>query len=285
MIVSARIPGTAGELAQGYVDGNYFLVTNPIDLYSEVTVTISPGEGRINIYPQWCLKARKAVELTLNFLGICSTNVEVRIKSQIPVGKGMASSTADIVAVIEATAKAFGTVLSPEQVSSITIAIEPSDGLMYRGIIGYDYRAGKLLDNFGFIPMTQLVIDLGGSVDTVEFNRIPKIYTPAEIRAFGEILTMLREGIKSGNLALVGQAATRSSQINQRFLFKPELGAVIKIATECGAFGVACAHSGTVLSLIFSPQNMDGRAAAENQITQIFDQCFKIMTARSVQSW
>jgi L-threonine kinase len=166
----------------------------------------------------------------------------------------MASSTADIVAACRATASALGRSLLPETISGIAGRIEPSDGLMYPGVVCYNHRACRLIEPLGAMPpLDILAVDLGGEVDTLAFNSRPKHYSPAETKALQRAYDWVKAGLQTGDLALVGRAATLSGRINQRLLQKLPLEALIRIAEKRGAIGVNVAHSGTVVGLLFRP--------------------------------
>ncbi|PLS82014.1 MAG: hypothetical protein CYG59_05110 [Chloroflexi bacterium] len=240
----------------------------------------------MTIIPADRLKAQRATSATLALLDCAHLHAQVQIRSTIPVGKGMASSTADIVGAIEATANALGHSLAPEQVSAIAIGLEPSDGLMHRGVVAYNHRQGRLIEAFGPPPpMQQLIIDLGDGIDTISFNRRPKDYTPEEQFHLGNSLAMVRDGIWSQDLASIGRAATISARINQRLLPKPELDTVLRIAEQFGAYGTACAHSGTVLSLLFAPTDERGPALARAALDRTFQGRFPVYLTRSVATW
>ena len=89
-----RCPGSCGELVQGTAAGMNFLVTCPVTVYSQVSVELST-ERKTDL--QAGDKTLQAVRRTLEYLGLPWQNVEVRIESDLPLGKGMASSSADCV--------------------------------------------------------------------------------------------------------------------------------------------------------------------------------------------
>ena len=59
-----------------------------------------------------------------------SKKISLNINSQIPVGKGMASSTADIGATIKATLSMLGKSLTGEEISKLAVKIEATDSLL-----------------------------------------------------------------------------------------------------------------------------------------------------------
>ncbi|HEY1350047.1 MAG TPA: hypothetical protein VGF67_10515 [Ktedonobacteraceae bacterium] len=282
--VTAVVPAGAGELVQGQFDtGEDFLVTNPVGCFSTTRVSVSAGCGLVSVAPLACTKVRRAVEQTLSFYGVTDRDVHVRVRSNIPAGKGMASSTADVVGAIEATAQALERSITADEVSTIAIAIEPSDGLMYRGVVVYNHRRGYLLERLGCIPdMHQLIIDTGGEVDTIVFNTIPKNYTREELAMQEQALALLREGICTCDPGKIGQGATLSARVNQRLLPKAGFEEIIAMATAFGACGVVCAHSGTILSLLFPPEQIDGLRAA---LAAFRCKNFSIFQTHSVVNW
>jgi len=168
-----KAPGTCGELVQGFLDGSHFLVTCPVDLYSTVSVVLYRGQPGV-LGPEDCPKAIQAVCSTLAYLGKGDLTAELTIHSPLPRGKGMASSTADVAGAAAATALALGIALTPRELGALAVAVEPSDGVMFPGIALFDHREGRLAQELGPPPpMEVIVLDFGGVVDTLEFNRGP----------------------------------------------------------------------------------------------------------------
>lgn len=99
MTIKVKAPGSCGELVQGTVNGVSFLITCPIDWYSEVTVI--RGSSIDQVHP----KTAAAVDKTLKYLNT-NGSFGMSVSSDLPVGKGMASSSADISAACQATALA-----------------------------------------------------------------------------------------------------------------------------------------------------------------------------------
>ena len=158
-------PGSCGEFIQGYANGSSFMVTCPINRYS---YAYSGFDGIGDILPD---KAAEAVKRTLVYLKRPDTIVPIKLKSYIPRGKGLASSTADISAVCQATALSVGEILSPRELATIALSIEPSDATFFEGIVEFDYRDGKVIREMGHCPDMQILIyDCGGEVDTMSFN-------------------------------------------------------------------------------------------------------------------
>lgn len=251
MKASAAAPGTCGELCQGLIDGIVSMVTCPIDMYSVATVELCPGDGEVS-GPADSPKAREAVRATLDYLQEGALVASLTLDSPLPRGKGMASSTADVAAAIVATSSALGRELAPPQIADIALSVEPSDGIMFPGIAQFDHRAGRTARTLGPPPpMRVLVLDFGGALDTVEFNRVDrKDILRCTKSDTARAVRLIEDGIGRGDIARIGRGATLSAIANQRVLFKPGLEAALELARTVGATGVNVAHSGTVIGIL-----------------------------------
>jgi L-threonine kinase len=133
MDIKVRAPGACGELVQGTIDGQPFLITCPVDMYTEVGVS-ADATCTANKDD----KQQAAIKRTLEFLKVPGYYKAV-VKSELPVGKGMASSSADISACCQAVALKTGKCLSADEIADIALAIEPTDGIFYPGIMLFDH--------------------------------------------------------------------------------------------------------------------------------------------------
>lgn len=259
---SVRMPGTCGELVQGALDGVTFHVTCPIDIYSRVSVEVEMGSAEAIEVAQGKWKARRSAEKTAAHLKLAPMRTRIGISSDIPVGKGMASSTADVAGASYALAKAAGANLSADEIARIALSVEPSDGLMFNGIALFDHRAGLMAEELGQPPpMRILVVDPGGEIDTLEFNkRDMSAILRCNEAGVRRALDLVRKGVKKGDIRLIAQGATLSAKLNQKILFKPELDPMIEIGLKLRALGVCAAHSGTALGLLLEPDYEDTEA-------------------------
>jgi L-threonine kinase len=251
----AKVPGSCGELAQGVMDGGDLLITCPISWHSEVDIDFSaPAADEAENF-----KSYAAARAFLSRHG-SDRPFSLTIRSELPRGKGMASSSSDIAAACAAAARALDLPVSPDEIKAIALSIEPTDGVFFPGIVAFDHIHGERLVHLGAPPAIKLAIfDFGGEIDTIAFNK------RADLRAlrlekqeeFAESYALVREGLATGNPVLVGKGATISALANQKILRKPGLEKMILIGNGCGALGVNAAHSGAVAGILF-----DGGASA-----------------------
>ena len=258
---TVRAPGVCGELAQGVIEGIHFLVTCPIDFYSRVTVDLySDGPGVEA--PDGCDKTAAAVRRALSQLKNAKVRAKLTINNPIPRGKGMASSSADLAAAIAATGLALGEELTPYQIAQIALSIEPTDGIMIPGVALFDHRAGIIRESLGPPPPMEIVaLDLGGTVDTVQFNMVDRFQRWQNVdEQTKEALRLLRLGIASEDPVLVGQGASISADASQAVLSKPRLEEVKDFAASVGAVGGNVGHSGTIIGVLLDARERRGKS-------------------------
>ena len=258
---TVRAPGVCGELAQGVIEGIHFLVTCPIDFYSRVTVDLySDGPG-VDA-PEGCDKTAAAVRRALSQLKNAKVRAKLTINNPIPRGKGMASSSADLAAAIAATGLALGEELTPYQIAQIALSIEPTDGIMIPGVALFDHRAGIIRESLGPPPPMEIVaLDLGGTVDTVQFNMVDRFQRWQNVdEQTNEALRLLRLGISNEDPVLVGQGASISADASQAVLSKPRLEEVKSFAESVGAVGVNVGHSGTIMGVLLDARERRGKS-------------------------
>ena len=227
-----KIPGSCGEFVQGFFRGEPILITCPIKKFS--TVEISDKFFEISGLGE---KSLQMLEKVLKKFS-AERNFGIKLTSELPQGKGMASSSADLAAVATAVSKFFGKDLSAKEISTLAAEIEPTDGIFFEGIAAMNPLTGKFIKKI-FLPckLKTAVFDYGGKIDTVTFKKRGDF----EISRLEEIL----------NFDLV----EKSAFANQKILFKPFLKEISDFAKSLGAVGVNVAHSGTVAGIFFREED------------------------------
>ena len=253
MFLKVKVPGSCGELVQGIYHGEPILITCPIKKFSTVEVSNEffsvEGLGE---------KSLKMLEKVLNFLQV-EKDFGIKLTSELPKSKGMASSSADLSAVAKAVANFFCRDISAEKISEFAAQIEPTDGIFFQGVVAMNPVTGKFIKKINLPEKFVIAIfDFGGEVETVKFNK----------RSDFEILQLE----KNLNFDLVEKSALE----NQKILFKPHLEEIINFAKNIGAVTVNVAHSGTVAGIFFRKQDkfIDKKIA---EIQNKFD-CIKFLT-------
>jgi len=258
-----RIPGTGrafgtfGELLQGCLGSARlnFLVTFPISCFAYACFVPDPELRDVTVTPAEKQKARRLASMLLAHYHLPAGG-RLRLESDLPVGKGLASSSADLVATARAIAACYGLHIPRSLLLQSMAAIEPSDGVMYPGIVSFYHQQVRLHEFLGTLPpLTILGLDEGGRLDTIEFNRRPKPFSENDVDQYEHLLGRITGAIRRHDLEGVGQTATASALLNQKLNPKQTLVDLLAICREVQGLGVAVAHSGTCLGLLLSPQH------------------------------
>lgn len=182
--------------------------------------------------------------------------------SPIPVGRGCASSTADVLATVRAVASACGATLDASQQAHLVSRVESSDGLSYPGMSAVNHRTGQLLRTLPWTPRFELVAVLPDrALDTAAVTFTGK---PSTGRVYDRLLVELVDACVQRDVRAVADAATTSALLNQLWVHNQLLERLLEQAPAVGALGVAVAHTGTAAAWLFEPGARDvARDAAE----------------------
>lgn len=259
MEASASHAGSLGELIQGSFNGRDMLLSCPINLYSSIRVF----EDKLPLGKYKNAKTAEFLDNVLNRwgLGHFAKCLDIEISSQIPRGKGFASSTADLSALYKALLKLFHKPFNQQELIEECIRIEPTDSIIFEEMTLFEYKTGNFYESIGdYFEFYILVFEGSSIVNTVEFNN-KKLPPLAEIE---DLLPALRKGIAEKDLRKVGAVSTESITRNQNRLRYSSLNYIKEMNKNAGGFGVIGAHSGDCLGIIF-----DLKDAAEKARQQI----------------
>ena len=267
---TASAGGTFGELLQGVLPGGRdFLVTLPISRRATATLTLDPDLDGLSVYPRDRRKSLDLVGLALARHGLTAGGT-LRLAGDLPIGKGFASSSADLVATARALGEVLGAPFPPEEIAALIREIEPTDGVMYPGAVAFYHREVRLRELLGPLPpITIVAVDEGGEVDTVAFNRLAKPFTRADRRRFARLLDRAGAAVRTRDLPALGAVATASARLNQRLRPKRTLDAMIGACERVGGIGVAVAHSGTTVGILIA----DDDPHHVEKVTEALDAC------------
>ena len=219
-------PGTCGELAQGMLDGILCMVTCPIDVYSTATVELSPGESGI-VGPSGLPEGAAGQcrrHWTIWALRAWNARLVSGLPSAARQGDGQQHSRRGGGHCRHGRRTGPGT-LPGAGGSEIALGVEPSDGVMFPNVSIFDHRKGRIAVTLGTPPpMRVVVLDFGGSVDTLEFNRTDRDEALKRLGPrMAEAVSLIKDGIVRGDPLRIGHGATVSAVANQEVLFNPHL--------------------------------------------------------------
>jgi uncharacterized protein involved in propanediol utilization len=258
--------GHAGEYLQGVIEEggecHAVLISIPTPELGSRAHFEPDRSGMLAGHPSWKQKSRRAFELAWESFCDLPASGRLHIESDLPVSRGMGSSTADCVAAIRAAALSLGRPLSSHQIARLAHKAEQnSDATMYGSrLVLFRHREGRVHRLLpGNTPPFDLVIveSANGArrVDTDTLQR-PR-YSPAEVAEFNELFERFRQASATSALAGIAGVAERSADINQRYHPMPGLLETRAIARGFGACGTAIAHSGDIQVILFAPRTLN----------------------------
>ncbi|MCC0634382.1 cobalamin biosynthesis protein [Clostridioides sp. ZZV15-6388] len=273
-------PASCGEFVQGIIDDEEYLCSYAINMYSKVCIEEKLKDINLGGY-----KSRIAIEKVFEKFNLPkkdTKNISLNINSKIPVGKGMASSTADIGATIKATLSLIDKDLNSEEISKLAAEIEPTDSIFINKNSIFNPINGTVIKYLGNITNAKVIIlEPNKVLDTMKI-RMRKDYSKLKIEnkeIIKKSFALLEEGLKKDDLSLVGEACTLSSLANENIEKKEYLNEIIKISKLYGAYGVNIAHSGTVIGILIDKLMNDKKlidVLYESNINSVYNKIYTL---------
>lgn len=247
------LQGPVAQFEHGRVDA---LVTLPVQEYSSSAIyEHQPDAEVLTVLPWYCKKAVAAVRLMCVEFGLPEPRGLLRIESNIPVAKGMGSSTSDVVAALKAAARAYDCPLSNDQLAKLAVRSErASDATMFSSLPAlFTHRNGELVELFGpRLPSVRIIgLDTASNgMDTLSLA--PINYSKSDLHSLDCALALMRHAVKHDSVSALGRAATISSTVNQQYRPKAHFAELLQLAENFGV-GIQVSHSGTVAGILFDP--------------------------------
>lgn len=261
--VKVRAPGTCGEWIQTYDHASQkeCLVSLPINRYNEMTFSFEkPKTQRVKrggLLP----KSEQALLRIGDFIGLSPKEMDmIQIQSQcrsLAIGKGMASSTADLMSIFMGVSALFDKELRSDELLALCCEIEPTDGTMFSGWSLIDHLEGRVMEHFPkILPCEILLLSPGADFDTLSLRKAPE-YQQLLKNKSPLPLQWFREGMAESSLEKLGNAATQSLLENESILKKKHFHELLELCEKFHCHGLAGGHSGTVTGLILNEKNTD----------------------------
>ena len=260
--------GTCGEFMQGFMikDQIPFHVTCPITKSCTIRCHIHKSFTPSITAPHGHAKIKKAAELALKKLGKRFSECVIEKWSDLDIAKGMASSTADIVATVKAIYSAFGKIPSEEIMIEIATKIESSDGIMVNGIAAFNHKNGSVFHRFSYFPKFNIVMIIPEAI----FNTESVLFEGKEKDPECEkIYNRLLIAEKNKDDIEFARCATDSAKLNFKYLPNEYLHLVENdIKKKKGIMGICVGHTGTICGVLFAPNN-EGQKNANSYLMSL----------------
>ncbi|MFZ1875137.1 MAG: GHMP kinase [Chania sp.] len=255
-MAEARCPASCGELIQGWILGGEKLVSCPVNWFS--TVAVSDGQPGNHERP---LMRQMLINVLEHFghPGSAARGLRIDFTSSIPVAKGLASSTADIAATAQATARHLGQCLDETTLAKLCVQLEPTDSTLFRQLTLFDHQTAATQIPCDWLPALDiLLLESPYTLNTADYHRRNRQQALLENAAMLEqAWALFSLAINTRDCGKLGEAATLSARASQRLLPKPLFDALLEIGENCGIYGLNVAHSGSVVGLLFDAERHD----------------------------
>ncbi|MFB7785222.1 hypothetical protein ACFC1D_21215 [Streptomyces vinaceus] len=250
--------GTLGELYQGPFwqgsEPHISIVSLPVDKFSWCHFTESPDAppgdptglaGRP--------KSAKAIDLFLEYYGEKPRPGRWEYFSELEVGKGMASSTADIIATIRCLFNLYGITYDQQMVMRILDRIERADSVFLDEFALYLSGRHQVVQNFGRdVGFYACYVVEDGHVDTEAIGaQLIDHYREFETE-YAACLEELTHAFTAGDARGVARSSSRSASLSQRIVPKSSHDEMLANQERFAADGIFVAHTGTVIGYLFT---------------------------------
>ncbi|WP_338849216.1 hypothetical protein V8J88_09695 [Massilia sp. W12] len=254
-ISSGICHGTLGELIQGpYVQDGVLqisLISLPVKKYSCMHFTHGAAAHGDNALATK-LKCQQAIHLYLARYGKRLPQGSWSHDSELLEGKGMASSTADIVATIRCLDAIFGLESSAETMSAILLSIERSDSVFLDTYALYLSGRQQVIRRFdNRASFHACYIDEGERVDTEQLGPHLLMRYQEQLTPYIDNLQQAIAAFERHDLSAIAACATASAVLGQSAVPKQNLGVLLKNQARYRADGIFVAHTGSLAGYLF----------------------------------
>ncbi len=254
--VSGVCHGTLGELFQGPVGDGIGVVSFPVDRYAWAHFTAGGAPDPLPPLP----KAAHSARLFLAEYGLSLPPGRWTSHTELDVGVGMASSTADIVATLRCLFRVFGLPYDPAVVIAILAEIERADSVFLDEFALYLSDRHRVVERLGTaIGFHTCFVVEPGAVDTCAVTPMLLEHYDRRAAAYLACREALLAAFCAGDARGVALAAGTSAALSQKVLPKQTYDAVAAHRAEFGADGTFVAHTGRVIGYLFTTRLARGR--------------------------
>ena len=249
--------GTLGELFQGPIERGgqveIAIVSLPFAGRSTCRYILQPdahspfGEGLEN-RP----KTTRALELLISQHRLRLPSGRWVFSSDLEVGKGMASSTADIVAAIRCVGQILGRRFRTHDVMNVLRHVERSDSVFLEEAALYLSERHEIVVRFGrSLGYTAAYLVEPNVVDTEAMRDCLVNHYLRHETEYRALLDLFVSAAARKDPFLVAQAATESARLSQRCLPKRRFSALRSAMRSLAADGLFVAHTGSVAGYLY----------------------------------
>ncbi len=254
MIAQSEVFAKPGELMQGELPcGNRFLLSNKSVRHFKNYTEISLGDGK---HPSCLnLKSRQATQLFWQSLSAEKKEIQmdrlcIKQHGNIPEGKGLSSSSADVLGILNTLNVFYKANFTIQQLYELAAAIEPTDPCLDNCNLLFRQQKGTIIHVFPAFSYRLIYFDsdTNASVNTVDLSRTIK-YSASEQNEYEKLCKKITAAVKNKDYESFNGCLNKSAEMNESFLPKKNFSVLQHFAME-NKLGLFVAHSGTYMGLV-----------------------------------
>lgn len=246
--LKVSIPAACGEIIEGVHQGRAYLASYCIDLFNSAEI-LADRRGQSPIKA----KARSLLAFLEDHFQLELKDISIYLKSMIPVGKGLASSSADLAAILVAINEWFGLALQELDLYRIMCQFEVSDANLFRDLSLVAFQSGQVLASWPWDWDGHLKLALVLPHERVDSQAFYQTLNPTSSKEADPLYEAFIEAMDLKNWEKLAQVSFQSGDRHQSRLANPYWSALSDLHSYPGIYLMNRAHSGTAVALIFDP--------------------------------
>lgn len=172
--------------------------------------------------------------------------------SDLEVARGMASSTADIVAILRCAANYFQKPLSVDDIVLTLAQIERSDSVFLDHPAMFSSSKHQVICEFNKMsPLYALYMHETDTVETDGTQQLLVDFYQQNQRYYQDLYHQARLALADTNAKGICRVSTKSAELSQEILPKQHFHQLYQAMPRFNADGIITAHTGSVVGLLF----------------------------------
>lgn len=254
--------GAIGELFQGpalNAENEIAIISSLISRYSWAYLSPpdKPKESLQRYYDSLnedCLhqKSITALKHYCQLHKVDLPNGHWEFSSQLEVARGMASSTADIVAVLRCVAKYFKRTLSIHEILTILSKIERSDSVFLNELALFSSSRHEIIQQFNHIPpIYALYMHEKETICTDDTRTALTEYYQKNRQPYASLYKDVVRSFSSKDIKMICKTSSQSAELSQGIFPKKHFAKLLNEMKIFEADGIVVAHTGSVIGYLF----------------------------------
>ncbi|WP_299594751.1 hypothetical protein [uncultured Microbulbifer sp.] len=172
--------------------------------------------------------------------------------SDLEVARGMASSTADIVAILRCAANCIQHPLAVDEVIRILAKIERSDAVFLNQLSLFCSSNHKIIHQFDKVPsLYALYMHEAATVDTKGTKSLLVDFYKSNYFHYRDLFQNAELALSSADVKAMCDVSTKSAELSNEVIPKPHFQSIFCAQSNFSADGVIVAHTGSVVGLLY----------------------------------